>query len=195
MPAGKKLKLLVGQQHRRVPRQTSAGRLTPPSAVVLLRRLYFLNRERCKYTCLGFYPDRSHCSFFELDGVMQSPLDLHPSLVSTLALHLPRLCENLARGERYMCTEMSFWMQTVAEKAAIIAFDRTSVTLNVPEFEYLMLNLTALSNQLARYKLAEADVSAYVQSSAGPTTFVRPTKSASLLGQCDVLFEEINRSM
>lgn len=51
-------------------------------------------------------------------------------------------------------------MQTVAENFVRIALDRTSVTLSVPELEYLLLNLTTLTNQLARYKLAEADVSA-----------------------------------
>jgi len=55
-----------------------------------------------------------------------------------------------------------FRMQTFAENAARIAFDRTSATLKLLELQYLMLNLTALSNQLARYKLVEADVSAYV---------------------------------
>ena len=55
-------------------------------------------------------------------------------------------------------------MQTIAVNSARIALDRTSVMLKLPELEYLMLNLTALSNQLARYKLAETDVSVYVQS-------------------------------
>jgi hypothetical protein len=55
--------------------------------------------------------------------------------------------------------EMSFRMQTVAENFVRIALDRTSVTLSLPELEYLLLNLTTLKNQLARYKLAEADVS------------------------------------
>ena len=65
-----------------------------------------------------------------------------------------------------------------------------SVTLNLSELEYMMLNLTALSNNLARYKLAEADISAYVQSAAGATTFVPPTESACLFVQYDVFFEE-----
>jgi hypothetical protein len=78
-----------------------------------------------------------------------------------MALYVPRLSEHLARGGRYRCNEM-FRMQTFAENAARIAFDRTSATLKLLELQYLMLNLTALSNQLARYKLVEADVSAYV---------------------------------
>ena len=55
-----------------------------------------------------------------------------------------------------------------------------------------MLNLTALSNQLARYKLAEVDLSAYAQSAAGATTFVPPAESTCLFVQYDVVFEVIN---
>ena len=54
---------------------------------------------------------------------------------------------------------MSFRMQTAVENSARIALDRTSVTFKLPEIEYLMLNLAAQSNQLARYELAKAEVS------------------------------------
>ena len=71
-------------------------------------------------------------------------------------------------------------MQTVAQYSARIALDRTSVTLKLPVFEYLVPNLTTLANQLALYKLSETEVSAYVQSAAGETTFVPRTESAFL---------------
>ena len=78
---------------------------------------------------------------------------------------------------------MSFRMQTVAEISARIALDHTSLTLRLHELEYLVLNLTTLPNQMARYKLAEADVLAYVQSAAGATSFVPPKESACLYVQ------------
>jgi hypothetical protein len=81
----------------------------------------------------------------------------------------------------------------VAGNSARITLDHTSLTLRLHELEYLVLNLTALANQMARYKLAEADVSAYVQSAAGATTFAPPNQSACLYVQYDVLFEEINK--
>jgi hypothetical protein len=40
-------------------------------------------------------------------------------------------------------------------------FAERPVTLRLAELEYLLLNLAALTNQLARLKLATADVSAY----------------------------------
>ena len=111
--------------------------------------------------------------------------------IPTLALHLPKLCGHLLRGEQYKCNQMAFRMRTVAENSASIALDHMSITLNLHELEYLLLNLTSLANQMTRYILAEADVSAYLQSAAGATTFVPPKESACLFVQYDVLFEEI----
>jgi hypothetical protein len=55
---------------------------------------------------------------------------------------------------------MSFRVQTVAGISARITLHHTSLPLMLYELEYLLLNLTALANQMARYKLAEADISA-----------------------------------
>ena len=66
-------------------------------------------------------------------------------------------------------------METFAENSAKIALYWTFVTLRLPELEYLLFNLTALANQLGRYKLAEANISAYLQSAAKALAFVPPT--------------------
>jgi argininosuccinate lyase len=87
---------------------------------------------------------------------------------------------------------MSFRMQTVVENPARIALDRIFITLRLPELEYLLLNLTALANQLALFTTAEADVFVYLQSSAGAASFVPPPDSVCLFVQHDVLFAEIN---
>jgi hypothetical protein len=175
-----------------VPRQASVSQ-RPPAERVLLRRLYFLNSNRSKYVCLGFYPNRGYRAFFELGGVRQAPVVLTPSLIPSLALHLPKLCDHLDKGEQYKCNVMSFRMQTVAEISAKIVLDHTSVTLRLHELQYLVLNLTTLANQVARFKLAAADVSAYVQIAVGAVNFVPPKESSILYVQYDVLFEEINK--
>ena len=97
-----------------------------------------------------------------------------------LAFHLPKLCEHLLRGEQYKCKEMSFRMQSVAENLARIVLDHMSITLRLHELEYLVLNLTTLANQMAWYRLAEADVSAYVQIAVRAATFVPPKESSCL---------------
>ena len=68
-------------------------------------------------------------------------------------------------------------MQTVAGQSARIAFDHTSLTLSLHELEYLVLNLTAVADQMAWYKVAEADVSAQVQCAARTTTFIPSNES------------------
>ena len=46
---------------------------------------------------------------------------------------------------------------------------------------------------MARYRLAEADVSAYVQIAVGATSFVSPKDSSCLYVPYDVRFVEINK--
>jgi hypothetical protein len=57
------------------------------------------------------------------------PVVLPPSLMPTVARHLPKLCEHLVRGEQYKCDEMSFRVQTAANNSASFVFDRSSITL------------------------------------------------------------------
>jgi hypothetical protein len=61
---------------------------------------------------------------------------------------------------------MSFQMQTVSENSTRIAIVWASINFKLPELEYVMSNLTTLANQLARCRLAETDISDYVQSAA-----------------------------
>jgi hypothetical protein len=79
-------------------------------------------------------------------------------------------------------------MQTAANNSSKVIFDRASITLTLPELEYLVRNLTTLANQLARYKLAEADVLTYAQGVVGAMNFVPPKEQASIFVQYDVLF-------
>ena len=158
----------------------ASGIQRPLAERFLQRCLYFLSYDRSKYVCLGLYPNRVYRAFFELGGVKQAPVVLPPSLIPVLALHLPKLCEHLLRGEQYKCKEMSFRMQSVAENLARIVLDHMSITLRLHELEYLVLNLTTLANQMAWYRLAEADVSAYVQIAVRAATFVPPKESSCL---------------
>lgn len=83
-----------------------------------------------------------------------------------------------------------------ADRHRKLGQDRPRLDVHYPplsELKYLLLNFTTLANQLARYKLAEAGLSAFVQRTAGATTFVPPTESASLFVHYGVLVEEIKR--
>ena len=102
------------------------------------------------------------------------------SLFPTMVLYLPKLCDHLPSCDRYNLNEMSFRMLIVAQNSTRIALNRPSATFRLPELEYLLMIFIALANQLVRYKLTEANVSPYVQSAAGATSFVPPTLSSSL---------------
>jgi hypothetical protein len=89
---------------------------------------------------------------------------------------------------------LSFRLQTVTggvEPAAKFTMDLRSIILKVGELNCLLLNMSTLVRQLARYTVTEKDVSEYVHSSTGSFSFVAPKETASLLVQYDVLFDAI----
>ena len=143
---------------------------------------------------VGFYPDRDYLACVEFGAARQAPEVLTPSFLATLSFHLPKLCKHLCRQKPYRCNKMSFRLQTVTGDVPVarMSMDRRSITLNVGELNYLLLNLPTLVHRLSRYRMAEKDVGEYVQSVAGSTasSFVAPKGTASLFVQYDVLFEE-----
>jgi hypothetical protein len=87
-------------------------------------------------------------------------------------------------------------VKTAANNPARVVFDRAYITLKLHELEYLMRNLNTLANQVARYKLAEADALTYAQSVVAAAKFVPPPKEqACVFAQYDELFEEINKNL
>ena len=55
---------------------------------------------------------------------------------------------------------------------AKLSLDRRFVTLSTPELNYLLLNLTVLENQLARYRMADPDFVEQAQNAAGAGRFM-----------------------
>ena len=69
---------------------------------VLLRRLFFINKDRTKHVSVGFYPTRDHLPMFE-SGVLRKAgvpksLILSNEHVDTLAETLPTLREDMCSG-------------------------------------------------------------------------------------------------
>ena len=89
---------------------------------------------------------------------------------------------------------MSFRLQNKTggfEPASKFTMDRRSIRHKVGELKYLLLNMLTFVRQLARYTMAEKDVSEYIHTSIAPASFVAPKDTASLFVQYDVLFDEI----
>jgi hypothetical protein len=65
--------------------------------------------------------------------------------------------------------------------------DRLFVILSTPELNYLLLNLKALENHLARYRMADPDFVEQVQNAAGAGRFMSEADTISIRLN-DVLF-------
>jgi hypothetical protein len=97
--------------------------------------------------------------------------------VHSLSGHFPTLCDHLCKLEPYKSKELSFRLQIVTggvEPGAKFTMDPRSITLNVGELKYLLLNMSTLLRHLARYTMAEKDISEYVHSSTVSSYFVAP---------------------
>jgi hypothetical protein len=143
---------------------------------------------------VGIYPDRNYQTCVDFGAARQAPVVVTPSFLHTLWVHLSTLCEHLCKQEPYKCNELSFLLQTVTggvEPAAKFTNDRRYITLKVGELKHLLLNMSSLVRQLARYTMAEKDVSEYVHSFNASTSFVAPKETASLFVQYDVYFDVI----
>ena len=68
-------------------------------------------------------------------------------------------------------------MTVGVEPAAKFIMDLRSITLKFGELKYLLLNMSTLFGLLARYTLAENDVSEFVHSSTASSSFVAPKEA------------------
>jgi hypothetical protein len=81
----------------------------------------------------------------------------------------------------YKYNELSFRLQTVTggvEPASKFTMDRRSITLNVGELKYLLLDMSTLVRQLAQYTMSDKDVNEYVQISTASSSFVAPKETS-----------------
>ena len=68
-------------------------------------------------------------------------------------------------------TSLNGWYLPTCLSTAKMSLDRHFVILNIPDLNYQLLNLTALENQLARYRMADLDFVEQAQNAAGAGRF------------------------
>lgn len=166
----------------------NASTNSPPERV-LLRRVYFLNKQHSKYISFGFYPNRDNQAHAEIGSSRQCFIVLTPYLFSTLALHLPKLCEHLGKEKPYKCTEMGFQLRTIG-KLVKVKLNKKCIVLKNDEVNYLLTNIIFLQNQLARYELCISDVKNYAAEAINAKSFIVPNKTCPFI-LYDVLFDEV----
>jgi hypothetical protein len=89
--------------------------LLEQSPQVLLRRVFFLNREKSKYVSVGYYPARFYEAMIEFGGANLLPVILSEQRLTLLSEHLPKLCEAMCRSERYTFRDGVFRLFTGVE--------------------------------------------------------------------------------
>jgi hypothetical protein len=61
---------------------------------------------------VGFYPTRNYQPLVEFGGARIAPLTLTDQQVTTLAIHLPRLCQEMCTDNSYQIKDGDFTIRT-----------------------------------------------------------------------------------
>jgi hypothetical protein len=68
----------------------------------LLRRAFFLNKERNKYISVAFYPQQGYSVLVELGTAKFAPLRLSERLFTKVTEHVPALIQAICADEYYV---------------------------------------------------------------------------------------------
>jgi hypothetical protein len=163
---------------------------------VLLRRVFFLNRDRSKYVSVGFYTALDYQPLLEFGGSQNKPIFVANDVAESLAQHLPRMCNSMCGNEHYAFREGLFRLTTIGTlKAARMYFDRHYLHFKLVEMQYLDKIFHIVNNQLKAYAKATADVKIYVISALWTETFVEPACTANNSILYYQLHDEINEPL
>jgi hypothetical protein len=146
----------------------------------LLRRVFFLNKDKSKYVSVGFYPALDYQPLVEFRGKQYKPIFITPDIVESLAQHLLRMCNSMCGNEHYAFREGLFRLTTIGTlNAARMYFDKHYLHFNLAELQYLERISPVVSTQLKAYDKATPIVKTYVISALGTVTFVEPASTAN----------------
>jgi hypothetical protein len=135
---------------------------------VLLRRVFFLIRDRSKYVSVGFYPALDYQPLLEFGGSQNKPIFMTPDVAESLSQHLPRVCNSMCGNEHYAFREGLFRLTTIGTlKTARMYFDKHYLHFELVELQYLDKIFPIVNNQLKAYVKATPDVKTYVISALG----------------------------
>jgi hypothetical protein len=105
---------------------------------VLLRRTFFTNDKRSRYVSVGLYPIQNYQPLVELRGAKIKPVTLTEHQVTTLAIHLPRMCQKLCTDGSFHVKDGDFTLKTTAtNRVAKLTVAKQSINLKLEELRYL----------------------------------------------------------
>jgi hypothetical protein len=146
---------------------------------VLLRRVFFLNKEKSKYVSVGFYPALDYQPLVEFGGSQNKPIFITPYIAESLAQHLPRMCNSMCGNEHYAFRVGLFRLTTNGTlKVARTYFDKHYLHFKLADLLYLEQMFYIVHKQLKAYVKALPDVKTYVISAFGTVDYVEPAPVA-----------------
>jgi hypothetical protein len=169
-------------------KRTILDPLALPSRVPL-RHVFFLNNEKSRYFSVGFYPARYYRVFMEFGGPRIAPITLTEQHMKTLVEHLPKLCEAMYRGERYVCKDGVFGLQCSGTNSVAKMYQ--NVIFKLADLRYMMNMLHFVQVRQTKYILARDDVRAYAIAALGSSEFVESNPAVTGLTPYDKLFDEL----
>jgi len=109
---------------------------------VLLRRVFFIDREKTKYISVWFYSSRNYQPLVEIRSPKSNPIILTDLHVKTLAEHLPPQCEALCRDKFFKVLDGDLKMySSTTHKSAVISLstkkNKRSINFKLPELRHL----------------------------------------------------------
>jgi hypothetical protein len=159
---------------------------------VLLRRLYFINDDKTKYVSVGFYPARNYQPLVEFGSSGNKPITLTKQHVTTMAQHLPRLCEAMCGDEQYQCIDGAFRLTTIGSyKTARLYPDKHYINHKLHDLHVLSNMFHVIQNQLTIYSFVMTDVLVYSVTALTSIAYVEPTPEMSKRILYEIFYEEL----
>jgi hypothetical protein len=116
--------------------------LAMTGARVVLRRVYFLNEEWCRYISLGFYPSENYQVLVAFGGPRNPPITLIEHHFRTFVEALPALCEATQQGELYTRKDCSFLLRSSKpNNCARLYRDKKCVSFTLTDLCYVQTKL------------------------------------------------------
>jgi len=141
----------------------------------LLRRVFFVAKDKSKYVSLGYDPARGYQPLAEFGGAKKLPRLLNVQQLGTIAENIAALCNALSTNEYYIEKDEDFRMNTTSSyRVARVYLCKQYMTFTYKELRNLAYIMYMVQNQMTFYIAAMTDVIAYIDTAHSSATYVKP---------------------
>jgi hypothetical protein len=146
---------------------------------------------------VGFYPAQNYQPLVEFGGSRIKPIILNEKQVANLAVHLPRLHQEVcnAGGFQVKVDDGFVISTTTRNNDAKFTMGDQRIQFKAADLRFLKDMFYAVQNQLTYYTIALPDLMVYVNQAIGSTEFVNPTGNMSPYFSYPQLYEELKAGL